>query len=257
MAVRLRSMSFALLGAGALFGLLLVAILAQPGSSLLPALPIPGLGSGGEQVSNATPVARRAHQSAASHAPAISATSPVAASAPGRHRSVTAAQLGPTHPSSAHGASAPPAEGTPVAAKPGPVASEPAPAPAPAPEPASSTTVAVVPAPTQAGASSPASHPTTAGAGAGESGNGNGHSSGHGGGHAEGHGNGRDSVSVQPSHGHHGGKPATAPRPSSAPEAMPGTEQPDAPVEAPHGSSDSHGHGHDDGNGSGHGKPGR
>lgn len=50
---RLRSTTFALLGATALFGLVIVAIMSQQGFGLLPQLPIPGLSQGDEGVSGA------------------------------------------------------------------------------------------------------------------------------------------------------------------------------------------------------------
>jgi hypothetical protein len=50
---RMRSTTFALLGGTALFGLVIVAIMSQQGLPYLPSLPLPGISSGGEEVSGA------------------------------------------------------------------------------------------------------------------------------------------------------------------------------------------------------------
>jgi hypothetical protein len=237
MAVRLRSMSFALFGAGALFGLLLVAILAHPGFSLLPALPIPGLGSGGEAVSSASVVVRPSRPARARAELSTSAASPGSAAvfAVGHHRS--AAHLAPTPPIPASGASSPPADGTPVGSEPepAPVVTEPETSAAPAPQPASPTTVAAAPVATPSGGPSPVSNPIASGT---DTGGDHGH-----------HGHGPVS---SPSHGHHGG-PAPSSRPPGGPEALPETEV-IVPAEGDEGSRSDHGHDHGHGDHSGHWK---
>jgi hypothetical protein len=226
MAVRLRSMSFALFGAGALFGLLLVAILAQPSLSLLPALPIPGVGSGGEAVSNA---------SVAAH-PILPATG---ADLAGSHVRSGPASVAPTEhhrrgshstPTPAPGASSPLADGTPVepGADSAPVVNTPEPTTPPAPEPATPTTVAVVPVATPSGESSRTSNPIAAGADTGHSSSGK---------------HGHQPGFTRPSHGHQGKPSAPSSRPPSGPEAMPETDA-TVPAEGYESSSGDHGHGH-------------
>ena len=226
--MRLRSISFALFGASAMFGLLLVAIMAQPGISLLPSLPIPGLASGGEAVSNGSAVARPARPPSSGAALAGSAASPVSASiaATGQHHS--ASQPASTRPTPAPGTSSPPADGRPVGSgqTQTPVAAEPAPAVEPAPEATSPTAVATAPAVTPSAEFSPASGPIAAGTDGGDESGQHWH----------------QPSSAPPSHWHHGG-PTTSPQPPSPPEPLPEPEEAVPPPEGYESSWGGHGRG--------------
>lgn len=142
--VRMRSTTFALLGAAAAFGLAIVAVMSQQGWPLLPSLPIPGPGSGRESIHGAA---------------ALPGAGPALV-----HR----AQLPPTGTPADHGSSATETPtsrlagsrqlGAPPSPAPGAGAGQPsghgAPAPAPTPSPAEAPSAAPSPS-----ASSPAAQP--------------------------------------------------------------------------------------------------
>ncbi len=234
-AVRMRSLSFALFGGGALIGLLLVAILAQSGLTALPPLPIPVLGSGDEAVSDASVAPGRSApaQPVRFFAPVGEpGPSPTSAAAP----RPTAAVRSPAADSAP--SSSPPAAATPVAAGPSPQppSATADPQPVAATAPADPTTAPAAPVEAAGGESSTAASPTAAGVG----------SSGSSGSHW--HGPALTSPSYGHGHGHSGGhssSPGTTSWPAHGPEAT-RTAEPVAPPEDSHGSWGGHGHGGDD-----------
>lgn len=235
---RIRSTTFALLGATALLGLVMVAIMARQGVPFLPSLPIPGLPTDHEAVSDSSVAAPSGHSVTAEHdaavGPRVAPVGQVGTDAvqPSGSRLAASQDLpAPPSPSPSPSAGQPTGHGSPKQAA-APAESQ----PGVAPEPASSATTAATTFPSS-------TTPPVASSSTDDD---------HGHGNAYGHGQYEPPHNSSAGWNHQAGPPAYTPPPSPPPSGY--ETEPEAPPS--HGFSDGpgygHGYGHDDEHGGGH-----
>lgn len=127
---RLRSTTFALLGGTALFGLLIVALMAQQGVPFLPTLPLPGIEKGGEQGVSGGSVVSRSGDSVSAAVPAT-LVDRIGGGSAGANGKDAPGKRGHSGLAGSHQIGSGPRSGSPSVPQPSPAAPETTPSPAP------------------------------------------------------------------------------------------------------------------------------